>query len=265
MITSINAQNFNTEVKNIDKVCLNALYNMSYANDTNNVKNLNSEDMLLQIGENATCFQSYKLFRFNQIVRKKQREGNLNQWIMSGGSIEYTSIYVYKIYKYRSDNKIVTRDATLMSGGFQYEENIDTFNWTINGDTATINGYFSQKATCEFGGRKWQAWFTTEIPYSDGPYKFCGLPGLIIKISDTKGHYCFTLKSLNKPSKDEYVELEDSNYIMTTKKEFFKVQDNDTETSASFFNSVNKSAQGQAKMNSTIKSLYSNPIELDRK
>lgn len=34
----------------------------------------------------------------------------------------------------------------------------------------------TQKATCDFAGRKWIAWFTTEIPIQDGPYKFYGLP-----------------------------------------------------------------------------------------
>jgi GLPGLI family protein len=47
-----------------------------------------------------------------------------------------------------------------------------------------IGNWEAQKATTEFGGRKWTAWFCEEIPLSDGPYKFKGLPGLIVKISD---------------------------------------------------------------------------------
>ena len=46
------------------------------------------------------------------------------------------------------------------------------FEWTIAGDTASISGYNVQKATTHFGGRDWIAWFTPEIPYRDGPYKF---------------------------------------------------------------------------------------------
>ena len=55
------------------------------------------------------------------------------------------------------------------------------------------NGYSAQKAVAEFGGRVWTAWFTKEIPLSDGPYKFSGLPGLIVKLEDDKGDYKFDL------------------------------------------------------------------------
>src|SRR5690606_1469092 len=50
-----------------------------------------------------------------------------------------------------------------------------------------------QRADIRFGGRDWVAWFTTEIPIPDGPYKFCGLPGLIVSIADTQQHWQFDL------------------------------------------------------------------------
>mgnify|MGYP003613018769 CR=1 FL=1 len=37
------------------------------------------------------------------------------------------------------------------------------------------------------------AWFTTDLPYQDGPYKFTGLPGLIVKVEDAQGEYSFDL------------------------------------------------------------------------
>lgn len=33
---------------------------------------------------------------------------------------------------------------------------------------------------------------------SDGPYTFYGLPGLIVKVSDTRGYYVFELAQLRK-------------------------------------------------------------------
>lgn len=50
-----------------------------------------------------------------------------------------------------------------------------------------------QKATADFGGRSWIAWFTKDIMISEGPYKFRGLPGLIFEISDTKDNFYFQL------------------------------------------------------------------------
>ncbi len=42
------------------------------------------------------------------------------------------------------------------------------------------------------------AWYTTEIPINDGPYKFFGLPGLIIKLYDEKEHYVFEMTKLER-------------------------------------------------------------------
>jgi Protein of unknown function (Porph_ging). len=61
-------------------------------------------------------------------------------------------------------------------------------------DTKSLGGMKLQKAECFFGGRKWIAWFNTEIPIYEGPYKFSGLPGLICELYDIKGNYHYTLQ-----------------------------------------------------------------------
>ena len=48
-----------------------------------------------------------------------------------------------------------------------------------------------RKATCRFKGRNWTAWYTTDIASSEGPWKLCGLPGLILLAEDDEGHYRF--------------------------------------------------------------------------
>lgn len=65
-------------------------------------------------------------------------------------------------------------------------------NWNISEQFSDFNGYKIQKATVHFGGRIWTAWFAPEIKISDGPYKFSGLPGLILKLEDNKGDYRFS-------------------------------------------------------------------------
>jgi len=78
----------------------------------------------------------------------------------------------------------------------KYQEEKSLFNWQIDADTATIENMFCQKAECDFGGRHWIAWFSASIPVSDGPYEFCGLPGLIVNINDQKNYYNFTFTSI---------------------------------------------------------------------
>lgn len=65
----------------------------------------------------------------------------------------------------------------------------------------SISQYQVQKAETLFGGRKWTAYYTNEIAYSDGPYKFYGLPGLILRIYDQEKDYFFDLVSVKKIDK----------------------------------------------------------------
>ncbi len=74
----------------------------------------------------------------------------------------------------------------------------EKLNWKILSDKKKIAGYNAQKATVNYGGREWTAWFTSEIPINDGPYVFCGLPGLIISIEDNKTEYVFNLIETKK-------------------------------------------------------------------
>ncbi len=109
------------------------------------------------------------------------------------------SRFHYTIYKTMAPRRVYCYDKI----GFQhyrYEEPTDAFNWTITPATATVAGYACQRATTTFGGRQWEAWFTREVPVSDGPYKFYGLPGLIMKVGDTRGYYVFELLKLAKPA-----------------------------------------------------------------
>lgn len=70
--------------------------------------------------------------------------------------------------------------------------------WEISEDTKEFMGYTVQKATIDFAGRSYEAWFTMEIPIPNGPYVFHGLPGLIVEIYDTQDHYHFTMLGLEK-------------------------------------------------------------------
>ena len=75
------------------------------------------------------------------------------------------------------------------------------FNWKISDEKQKIGEYNTQKATTEYGGRTWTAWFSSDLPFQDGPYKFSGLPGLIVKIEDAGKNYSWVLQG-NKKIKD---------------------------------------------------------------
>lgn len=78
---------------------------------------------------------------------------------------------------------------------------IDKLNWKIEKETKKVQNYKLQKATTNFGNRNWTAWFSEEIPFQEGPYKFRGLPGLIFELSDENKEFSYSLtKSSNLPT-----------------------------------------------------------------
>lgn len=102
------------------------------------------------------------------------------------------------------------------------DENI-SFNWTLHSEYINVLNYKAQKATTEYGGRKWTAWFAKDIPFQDGPYKFKDLPGLIIKIEDeTKSHQFELVGIRNLESESIYPELNNYKLVNVTDSQFVK-------------------------------------------
>lgn len=71
--------------------------------------------------------------------------------------------------------------------------NLKIKDWKLVNETKTINSLNCKKAELSYKGREWIAWYTTEISMPYGSYKFGGLLGLIVKITDKNGDYDFEL------------------------------------------------------------------------
>ena len=100
------------------------------------------------------------------------------------------------IYKLKEEGKTLTHDRFDLTN-WKYEESIDTPRWEITDSVMVIDGINCVKATADYRGRKWTAWFAPEIPFNEGPWKLWGLPGLIVRAYDSKGHYRFEAKSIS--------------------------------------------------------------------
>ena len=77
-----------------------------------------------------------------------------------------------------------------------YTEPTGMQKWTVGTETQLILGHKCQKATCNWRGRNFVAWFASDIPVRLGPWKFNGLPGLILKVYDTEKLYIYEAVSL---------------------------------------------------------------------
>ncbi len=158
----------------------------------------------------------------NQLIQYK----NYNQ------NLSYKIFKDYKIPKINFYSKKFNIDILV--------EEKELPNWTLVDEFSVINTYNCQKAYTEYKGRIWYAWFTKDIPISDGPYKFTGLPGLIIRIHDKELNHRFDLvqvinikvpfieipKKVKIMTQSQYNELEKRNINIRTDVLFTNVTNN---------------------------------------
>ncbi len=88
--------------------------------------------------------------------------------------------------------------------GFIIKDSLNLMKWVISPDlTKKILDYTCQLAKTNYHGRDYEAYFCKEISISDGPWKFSGLPGAILEISDTENRikYQATEVIVNQNSK----------------------------------------------------------------
>lgn len=82
------------------------------------------------------------------------------------------------------DDKTINYIQRISMKPFLIEDSYTVFKWNIKDDYKNILGYKCQKAILNFRGRNYEAYFTLEIPFNAGPWKFSGLPGTILEIRE---------------------------------------------------------------------------------
>lgn len=172
-------------------------YELTYKPNKDSVK-LEKEMMTLDIDQNKSVYQSYELIALDSLGNVMMTESMKNGNMPDTKTLERKkqTKFVHRIFKNYPIQEITYKDQILMDY-YSYRENPNLI-WKISDEKQKIGIYNTQKATTDFGGRKWTAWFTTEVPFQDRPYKFYGLPGLIVKIEDNEKNYSWELKGNRK-------------------------------------------------------------------
>lgn len=181
----INIIKFEPAIIEVDYMKRTVLDTLNSGNDYRNTV------MTLRVGKNTSSFFSPQkvwqdsLMHFNfdleyQLHREAQSKG-----INSLGGRERERIYK----NYPAGSLTATNNFDMCH--WIYTELWEKPEWILRDSIATVIGMECQLAECNYRGRTWFALFTTEIPVSDGPWKLCGLPGLILKAWDSKYHYVF--------------------------------------------------------------------------
>ena len=165
------------------------VYDYRWCADTTGMlkDNMDGDNMLLQIGpDGLSKFSSYKNLTVDSLLMRSTPEQIQNAAIegkLSNGD-------PMTIYKNWPAGKLTHTEKICMDW-FRYSEDMPELDWELTDSVTNVLGYECQGARCRFRGREWTVFYTEEIPLSDGPWKLHGLPGLIMKASDEKGHYSF--------------------------------------------------------------------------
>lgn len=193
-------RDFRTREK-IDDLDLRIRYNFSYLTDTVSGRRY-SEPFILEIGRRLKHFYSYNAHIRDSVqiaVYEEEKRNNVDAFTNVTGSViprDQTATY-YDIYGClrESSREIILRVENI---DYRYSEKIEPTEWTITGDEEIIVGYRCLTAKGWYGGRQWNVAFTLDIPYSAGPWKLEGLPGLILRAEDSDGLFLFEAVGLEK-------------------------------------------------------------------
>lgn len=169
-------------------------YDMKYKTDSLSNEYVDKV-MILDVNEHTTRFYSYKLYQSDSTLIANEKQ-NL---ITMSKSMDYDFMVVGQ------DNKI-SKYHRILYDIYELQENQTELNWHISKDTKKIKNFTAQKATLDYQGRKWEAWFARELPYAEGPYVFGQLPGLIIYMSDLDQNYIFSMTEISPHYHNIYTE-----------------------------------------------------------
>jgi len=195
-------------------------YEYSFKMDSLHRENVVKELMVLDITKDGSNYYSQEKFVYDSLV---------NEQFSRARATQSNDINLSKIPRKAKVSHTVTKKYPAFEADFHTSINGDNFvikesekqNWKISPETSDIGGMKAQKATTDFGGRKWVAWFTNEIQFQDGPYKFHGLPGLILNVEDEKGDHVFKFVELKKmPQKVVIFPETKEDELLITKEKF---------------------------------------------
>jgi GLPGLI family protein len=183
---------------------------------------------ILDITPKKSIYQDYTIPAQDSIIKLAVEEMEKAKVWKDISKLIRMPKFAYKIVKTYPEMKEQYIDRVSMNL-FGYDDPVK-FTWNILPEKQKIGEYNTQKATTEYGGRKWTAWFSSDIPFQDGPYKFYGLPGLIIKIEDDEKNYSWMLSGNKKLENYEELSYSDkinakygvSNTVTPTTKEKFE-------------------------------------------
>lgn len=195
-------------------------YDLKYKKFVNDEKTNIENTMLIIDAKNNAIFTFEKMINLDSIQRIRKLD------IDDIGKIKLPSSLYFIFQK----NKSIIYHGVIGNDLLKYSEN-PNLNWVLMDEEKRISDLKCKKASVKYGGRNWVAWYTTDIPVNAGPYKFNGLPGLILEITDSESNFSFEVNQIengeidiNEDIKNYFIIDEDKTFREIKKEDFYIVR-----------------------------------------
>ncbi len=162
-------------------------YDLEHIADSTKKEDPITRSMYLYIGNESSFYSMAPM-------EKTQEQGSLHI-SMDAGDQSDVLVNIYNPFGTGEAPCLITMLGQLYR---VYPNKKHKIDWTITTEKRDIGGYACYKATGQFGGRTYEAWFTEEIPFSVGPWKLNGLPGAILEANDSTNEVRFRYAGLDK-------------------------------------------------------------------
>lgn len=212
-----------TKLKNPEFVIGQIVYDFVHISDTTQPDNPTKETMVLDFSNNYGKFYSQtfaasdSLFKadLEKQLKDQQSMGNLtlNARMREGSS---------DVFLTDKKTESVAEQKNFVGKAYLISDGKTTIDWDIQDSTKKIGNYTCQRAVGISKGRQYIVWFTTDLPYSYGPRRLNGLPGLILEAHDITNRIVYSFKQYNTVSGKEIGIPE--NAIASTEKEYTDMQ-----------------------------------------
>ena len=207
-----------TPIEKLEKASMECIYEYRVRDKEKN--EIRTYFDILQSGREYTKYFGYPIYQVDSVIYRRdinkitEQEDNdiSNQYGFMGAS-------PYIILIHNRTKKLSYYDR-VFTDHYVYTDSAP-IAWQLSTGGLIVCGHYCHKATAHFRGREWTAYYAPDIPVGRGPWKFGGLPGLILRIEDSTGDQRFTAISLHTAHSDIYME-KDRDDFKTTRERFNK-------------------------------------------
>lgn len=192
----------------LDTTRVRVVYQLTYIVDVDKPQQKKTQELELLLGKR------YELFRFDKERFDKGFSVPSGSELNIPGYGLAASVFLFD----RHSEKRQTFIKGVAPSTLCYTTDDTSLQWSLGSETKKILGHTCQRATAQYLGRNYTAWFATSLPISSGPWKLRGLPGLILEGSDERGEYQFDAVLIEETPKDSALILSvNDRHTMTTR------------------------------------------------